>query len=114
MRSRRTAAMSTSPHVGIYYMEPSAPAYSYADSAQVYLDITETYELKMEALKVINRTQATVYDYYGSLARARGREAAFWRGGAAARCAMRRPICRIRRLPRTVAIGGALIKSIAF
>ena len=62
--------------------EPTAPAPSYSDfHPNVYVDITDTYEQKMKAVAVINRTQPSVVEYYGAMARMRGREAAAWARG---------------------------------
>ena len=65
--------------IGLYYIEPTAPSPSYARFyPDVYIDITDVFETKMKAVAVINRTQPTVTDYYGDMARMRGREASAW------------------------------------
>ncbi len=68
--------------VGVYYFEPTAPAPSYSDfHPSIYVDITDTFEQKMKAVAVINRTQPSVTEYYGAMAAMRGKEAAMWARG---------------------------------
>ncbi len=68
--------------VAIYYFEATAPVPTYADfRPTIYVDVSEVFEKKMAAVKVINRTQPTVYDYYTSLGRMRGQEATLWARG---------------------------------
>ncbi len=68
--------------VAIYYFEPTAPAPSYSEfHPNIYVDITDTFEQKMKAVAVINRTQPNVTEYYTAMAVMRGKEAAMWARG---------------------------------